>query len=259
VSTQPEEHPPKLVIGVLGMPDNEATAGLIGSLTREERIPIDFVIYWKPSIQQQWRRLVRKLKRDGIAAGLQRIFYAMRATSRFAADRATGDRRYREYYVGGHNSRECETLLSKEKVDVLILSTDAIISPRILAVPRLLTLNAHPGWIPRHRGVGSNLVQMEQGEWPAVSVHAVDEGIDTGPLIVRERVRVDTRRGLSEIETQVDERRIQLLGRVIREIQSGDVRYTDTFREPSNLVRGVSPRRRRRLDRSLRSGGLTLS
>jgi folate-dependent phosphoribosylglycinamide formyltransferase PurN len=251
----------ELVIGVLGMPDNEATARLLTSLTRDAGLHVQFVVYWRPSTRQQWRRLVRKVKRDGIGAAVERIVYAVRATGRPAGAGATGaeGRSWREHFVLGHSSRECERVLREEGVEVLILSTDAIISQRILAVPRLVTLNAHPGWLPRDRGLGSNLVQMQRGEWPAVSVHAVDEGIDTGPVIVRERVQVDPRRGLNDIEERVEERRRELLGTVVKEIQDGGVRYIDTFCEPSNLARGVSFRDRGRLDRLLRSGRLTLS
>jgi folate-dependent phosphoribosylglycinamide formyltransferase PurN len=254
-------HRSELVIGVLGMPDNEATEMLLGSLGREAGLEVDFVVYWTPSARQQWDRLVRKVRRDGIGAALQRIVFAARATRRSAGPGASGGRARarREHYVPHHNSPECEQVLREEGVDVLILSTDAIIGSRILAVPRLVTLNAHPGWLPAYRGLGSNLIQMQRGELPAVSVHAVDEGIDTGPLIVRERVRVDARLGLEAIEQRVEQRRRELLGRVVEQVERGALRYIDTFSEPSNLCRGVSYRQRRRLDRRLRSGELTLS
>jgi folate-dependent phosphoribosylglycinamide formyltransferase PurN len=166
---------------------------------------------------------------------------------------------YREYYTRDHNSPECRRVLEEEGVDVLVLSTDAIISHRILRIPRVVTLNVHPGWIPQYRGLGSNMFQMEQGKLPAVSVHAVDEGIDTGPLIVREWVRVDPRIGLTRIEDEVDKRGHQLLAEVIRQAEKGAVRYTDTFDEPSGMTRGMSARKRKRLDARLREGSLALS
>ena len=249
------------MIGVLGMPDNEATARLLESLVREAGLDLDFVVYWKPSARQQWRRLVRKVRREGIGAALERILFAVRALTRSAraGTSARGAHARREHYVSDHNSPECEHVLREEGVDVLILSTDAIIGSRILAVPRLVTLNAHPGWIPAYRGVGSNLVQMQRGEWPAVSVHAVDEGIDTGRLIVRERVHVDAMRGLQAIEERVERRRRELLSRVVEQVERGPLEYIDTFSEPSNLCRGLSYRQRTRLDERLRSGELTLS
>lgn len=252
----PEE---RFVIGILGMPDNEATQRLVASLTRESGLRIDFVVYWQPSSRYQWRRFVRKLRRDGPAAALGRIVFAVRARLGSRAERTGESVAHRVHYVPSHNSPECERVLRDEGVDVLVLSTDAIIRSRILAIPRVATLNAHPGWIPRHRGVGSNLRHLERGEWPAVSVHAVDEGVDTGPLIVRERVEVDASRGLDEVEEHVERRRRHLLGAVIKEAQNGGFRYIDTFCEPSNLVRAMSARQRRQLDELLRSGRLMLS
>src|SRR3954468_17331583 len=182
-----------LVVGVLGMPDNQGTAALLEFLTDPGGPGVDFVVYWTPSPRQQWRRLVRKVRAGGIRAALSRVAYALSAAARARRDTrgARPPRAYREHYVPGHNSPECVRALRDERVDVLVLSTDAIIGSAVLAVPRLVPLNAHPGWIPRDRGLGANLFCMERGGLPSVSIHAVDEGIDTGPLIRRERIAVD--------------------------------------------------------------------
>ncbi len=257
-------HPRDLVVGVLGMPDNPGTSELLDYLTHDAGLTVDFVVYWQPSARDQWKRLMRKVRAAGIGPALARVSYALRnaGAARFGgggSDGGTTQRQIRRYYVPGHNSPECRDVLRKENVDVLLLSTDAIIGKRVLDVPRVVTLNAHPGWVPQYRGLGSNLFMMERGELPAVSVHAVDEGIDTGPVIVRERVEVDFRRGLDHIEDEVDRRRCQLMADVIRQARKGELRFVDTFDEPSNMTRGMPAARRERLDKRLRSGELTLS
>ncbi len=254
------QNPSKLVIGVLGMPDNPGTGQMLAYLTREAGIDVDFVVYWDPSPREQWKRVVRKIKAAGVGPALSRAVYALVHRGPLRSDR-TGGRQpgaYREYHVPGHNSPECAEILQRERVDVLLLGTDALIGRRILEIPRVVTLNVHPGWVPQHRGLGSNLFQMEAGELPAVSVHAVNEGIDTGPVIVRERVPVDPTRGLDHIEQVVDMRRRELLADVLRLAEDGKLQYVDTFTEPSGMTRGMSARRRKRLDTRLRSGAVTL-
>jgi len=112
----------------------------------------------------------------------------------------------------------------------------------------------------RWRALGA-LLRPDAVRWAGLgALVAVGSGlILTGPLIVRERVRVDARLGLEAIEQRVEQRRRELLGRVVEQVERGALRYIDTFSEPSNLCRGVSYRQRRRLDRRLRSGELTLS
>jgi folate-dependent phosphoribosylglycinamide formyltransferase PurN len=241
-------------IGVLGMPDNEETTVLVKYLTECDGIPIAFIIYWQPSSRDQLKRLSRKLKNAGLFPALQRIYYAFLGSRRDRPCRAS----IRQYRVPSHNSPECLNVLRQEKVDILLLATDAIVSGKVLRIPRVATLNAHPGWAPLFRGVGSNLYQIETGQNPAISVHQVDEGIDTGPLILREQFPVSAHQGLKQIEVEIAEHRRRCLAKAIRMLLEGEARYLDTFLDPSNMTRGMPLRRQRKLDRWLKSGKLVL-
>lgn len=58
-------------------------------------------------------------------------------------------------------------------------------------------VNIHPSLLPEFPGkdaIGQALVA--RAKWSGVTIHFVDEGMDTGPIIVQERVRLD------EIETR---------------------------------------------------------
>jgi folate-dependent phosphoribosylglycinamide formyltransferase PurN len=250
-------HKNEICIGVLGMPDNSATSELLDYLVGREGIKIDFVVYWKPSPRDQLKRLTRKLKHGGVFPALERTYHAL-FRSALRSRVSAHDLPFRRYYVSGHNSLECAQILRQEKVDILLLATDAIITTKILQIPKLATLNAHPGWAPRFRGVGSNLYQMESGEYPAISVHQVDEGIDTGPLILREQFRVNYRKGLKQIEAEIAAYRHRCLAKAVRMFVRGEVRYLDTFLEPSNMTRGMALKRQRKLEKRLRSGTLVL-
>src|SRR2546423_7351565 len=70
----------RVVVGILGMPDNSATADMLQYLIRDAGLDVDFVVYWTPSARDQWKRLVRKVKAAGIGPALQRIYYALRSS-----------------------------------------------------------------------------------------------------------------------------------------------------------------------------------
>jgi hypothetical protein len=76
---------------------------------------------------------------------------------------------------------------------------------------------------------------------------------------VRETVAVDPAGGLPGIEQAVERRRLELLAETIRRAEADELRFIDTFCEPSGMTRGMSRRRRNRLDAQLRSGRLRLS
>jgi methionyl-tRNA formyltransferase len=75
--------------------------------------------------------------------------------------------------------------LVRARPDVLILAGTGIVPPAILRIPSVATLNAHPGLLPWVRGVCPLEHALLRGVALGATVHAVDAGIDTGPIIRR--------------------------------------------------------------------------
>ena len=66
-----------------------------------------------------------------------------------------------------------------------MLAGTGIVPSELLAIPSLITLNAHPGLLPWIRGVCPLEHAILRGVALGATVHAVDAGIDTGPIIRR--------------------------------------------------------------------------
>lgn len=67
----------------------------------------------------------------------------------------------------------------------------------ILHLPRLGCLNVHPSLLPDNRGPDPVFWTFWRGDASTgVTVHLMDEGLDTGPIVVQERIKV--REGISE-------------------------------------------------------------
>jgi methionyl-tRNA formyltransferase len=79
-------------------------------------------------------------------------------------------------------SRDLVTSLSP---DVLLLAAfGQILKPKLLAIPRLGAVNVHPSLLPAYRGPDPYYWVLARGEAQSgVSVHLIDEGIDTGDLL----------------------------------------------------------------------------
>ncbi len=73
------------------------------------------------------------------------------------------------------------------KPDLIISAYfNQILKPPIIAIPEHGILNVHPGWLPVYRGVMAYFwVLKNSHESAGVSVHWIDEGIDTGSLVAR--------------------------------------------------------------------------
>ncbi len=78
--------------------------------------------------------------------------------------------------------------LIKELNPDLIISAyfNQILKPDIIAIPKQGILNVHPGWLPAYRGAMTYFWVLKNGSDSAgVSVHWIDEGVDTGDVVAR--------------------------------------------------------------------------
>jgi len=85
------------------------------------------------------------------------------------------------------NSDEFYNLVTPLNCDIFVsMSFNQIFKPRILNVPRLGTINCHAGMLPFYRGRNILNWALINGEKEfGITVHYVDEGIDTGDIILQ--------------------------------------------------------------------------
>ncbi|HVE79136.1 MAG TPA: formyltransferase family protein [Gemmatimonadaceae bacterium] len=109
--------------------------------------------------------------------------------------------------------------LARLAPDLLVLAGCGIVPPEQLAIPRLGTVNAHPGLLPWVRGNGVVAHALVRGVAVGASCHLVDRGIDTGPLVRRRLLAVDaTHASLRAVNGAATVLAAQLLAEVVAEI-----------------------------------------
>jgi len=89
------------------------------------------------------------------------------------------------------NSSDARDWLRDSRVDILFVMVSEILTPETLAIPRIGTINKHAALLPSARGVFPFFWARMAGLPLGVSFHVVDKGIDTGPLLVQERIEDD--------------------------------------------------------------------
>lgn len=146
------------------------------------------------------RRSLRKLVESGPGELFDRVlnqrFEAVRRRE-FARELAArfADRGGPDHYLSGPmvlqvedvHDRRCVEMLREAGVELLFQNGAGIIRPALIeAFPRGI-LNVHHGCLPAIRGCHSiawGLLE-HRPEWIGVSVHLIDKGIDTGPVLGR--------------------------------------------------------------------------
>ena len=95
--------------------------------------------------------------------------------------------------------------------DVLVLAGVGLVGRELLAIPRLGTLNSHPGLVPWVRGNGAVCNAILRGVAIGATCHRVDPGIDTGPVISRRLLPVRGGETLEDLEARAVELATSLL------------------------------------------------
>lgn len=140
-------------------------------------------------------------------------------------ERAAGDdpvcRNFPVHFVESHDSAECADLLRSLEPDLVILLDCGIIRQRILAIPRIGTLNAHYGKLPKYRGVSVTSWALLDGDRPAVSVYFVDGGIDTGPILAVREVPLKPEFEIADVREEIGAVATDLLIETIDALERG--------------------------------------
>lgn len=60
-----------------------------------------------------------------------------------------------------------------------------LLSKEMIAIPTCGWINFHPSLLPRHRGWYPAVWQILEGDVGGVTLHVIDEGADTGPIVAQ--------------------------------------------------------------------------
>ena len=89
-------------------------------------------------------------------------------------------------------------------------------------------VNVHPALLPAFPGLGAIDQALEHGVKVAgVTVHLVDEGVDSGPIVLQESFELPYHRDIAAIEQHFHEVEHRLLPRAVRLIAAGRVQVDE--------------------------------
>lgn len=151
------------------------------------------------------------------ARGLERASVAGVETAVFETH-AFADRGERDAALAGW--------LEQRRVELVVLAGFMeILSGEFVRRFRGRMINVHPSLLPAFPGVRAIEQALDHGvRVMGVTVHFVDEGVDSGPIILQRSFEVPYARDIAEVERKIHEIEHRLLPRAVRLIARGAVR-----------------------------------
>lgn len=119
---------------------------------------------------------------------------------------------------------EKEILEKVEDLDYIFLAGYMrILSKDFLEKFRGKVVNIHPSLLPKYKGIESIKRAYEAGEeYIGVTIHYVNEEIDGGKILAQDKFKVDYKKSLDEIESQVHDLEHRLYIKTAVEILKGE-------------------------------------
>ena len=116
--------------------------------------------------------------------------------------------------------------LESHEVELVVLAGFMeLLSPAFIARFPERIVNVHPALLPAFPGVRAIEQALDHGvKVMGVTVHFVDEGVDSGPIILQEAFDLPYPRAIEEVEERVHDIEHRLLPRAVRLIAAGAVR-----------------------------------
>lgn len=168
------------------------------------------------------------LKRDGFIELLRQIF--KKASNKLFSQESqlwSKNDFYRDYspnvfVMEDFNGPECGQRLEKIKPDLVILGGSKILRGHIIQILKIGILNAHPGLLPKYRGVDVIPWAILNDDEVGVTVHFVDRGVDTGQICVREVLAIQHNDSIVSLRNRAEELAGRLMAQTVLSITNGD-------------------------------------
>ncbi|ULT57423.1 phosphoribosylglycinamide formyltransferase [Neobacillus drentensis] len=150
----------------------------------------------------------------------------------YAVDRANAARipsfvfQAKDYSSKEEYEQAIVTELKKYGVEFIVLAGYMrLLGPTLLSAYQGRIINIHPSLLPAFPGkdaIGQALAA--KAKWSGVTIHYVDEGMDTGPIIIQERVKLEENETRDSLQKKIQQIEHKLYPEILQMLLTqGDV------------------------------------
>jgi methionyl-tRNA formyltransferase len=121
------------------------------------------------------------------------------------------------------NSPNTVDFVRKKEIDLLLNTGGQIIRPRLIKATAHGVLNAHMGKLPEYRGFNVLEWSLFYAQPIGVTLHYIDQGIDTGDMVQFRRIFVDKNDTIGSLRAKSFPTSIELMTWGIKHLEKGDL------------------------------------
>ncbi len=123
------------------------------------------------------------------------------------------------------NSPECVEFLRSLALDLLVTAAfGQLLRPVVLQLPRLGCVNVHASLLPKYRGAAPIHWAIINGERETgVTTFLMDEGMDTGPILLQRRTEIGPEETAGELEERLSQMGAELAVETVEKLWRGEI------------------------------------
>ncbi|MEW5734425.1 MAG: polysaccharide deacetylase family protein [Thermodesulfobacteriota bacterium] len=123
---------------------------------------------------------------------------------------------------GSLNSEKAASVLRDLGADLGVVLGGRLLKRSTFGVPRLGCINLHKGRLPEFRGQPPGFWELHEGAPSAsVTVHFIDDGLDTGDVVATQDVAIHEKETLDSLQKKLDLSGAELLARTVADLAAG--------------------------------------
>jgi len=212
---------------------------VLNHLLLDHSIEIDTVFVEKATLQKSFQRTCNKLSRDGFVSTFKRmlsVIYNVAFKKNVDPLKHNINTIKSPKHIRIRSFNEIALILPRDSFDIFIASTDSFLKRKVFSIPKYGTLNAHPAKSPGFRGLNSAKRMLEATGNRCITLHLIDEGVDTGPIVLYHEIQdIDRFKSAKASEELYALHQAAAFADGINLLlQKGHWDFIDTFKEVSN-------------------------
>ena len=125
------------------------------------------------------------------------------------------------------NHKDSLEVINSYKPDLIIsILGNEIFKNKILNLPTYGCINLHSSFLPDFKGVMPSFwVLLKKENYTGVSVFKMDEGIDSGPIIIQKKLSISTNTSQKDLIIRTKKIGMELIIESVEKIKSGKIKY----------------------------------
>ncbi len=128
--------------------------------------------------------------------------------------------------------------IKKQKPDlIIVVAYGQILTKKILDLPKYGCINVHASLLPKYRG--SSCIQaalINQDAETGISIIKMDEGLDTGPIIHQEKIKIQKNDTAGILFEKLSNLTYNILSKILKEYINGNLKLKNQNNKKASFV-----------------------